>query len=299
MKTTKSIYFALYVIAVILLFFGHEFQSCFPPIWKVTAVVGLIWLFLLVNILLFTYHWQKRVYLVGIKGQRELKEQIGLKRLGVNFKDYRQIIYDNRFNSNKNENQAEFVEQYITRTKIKHVLSVILFSGFYSFIIYYIMHSGFMKIAVPILSFIILIIIIDFSVIRIRYEESIFKSKLYNAEAKELMSPKEIHILNNEIINNVIQIHDYYQIYTSKTIINIYNPFYIQENRQHYKNNFEKLKNVTIGHTISSTDYKTNLHFTITLDSNVQIIIHLEPEFYTTPEAFQITSKINDIIIVE
>lgn len=194
MKTTKIIYSIICIIAVSIVFFGFKIETYFPAIWDAGIVIGLVWFYFCVSILMFTYYFQKRIYLVGIKGQKELKRHIGLKRLGVSFKEYRRYIYHNRFNSKdeKAESEVDFTEEYLKSTKIKHALSVILFSLFYAFILYYIIPQGFTKLAVPILSFIILLFVIDFSIIRVRYEESIFKSKTYNAAAKELMKQSGI-----------------------------------------------------------------------------------------------------------
>jgi hypothetical protein len=95
------------------------------------------------------------------------------------------------------------------------------------------------------------------------------------------------------VITNVELVHDYFQIVSTKFILNIYNPFHVKYNNI-TTNNHEML----LGKIIKTVELTEKKALVLELKDNIFICISLADYDYLGPEAVQITFNTGEIIVI-
>jgi|GEM_PF-5271099 len=173
MKLTQIQYYILFVILVLSVFCASYWND-----W-IKAILIFLFMYecyLLIILLLFSYHWQKRVFMVGLIKQKDLKKQVGLTNLGVSFKEYFLYIYNKRFitSSKRTEQNIYFKERYLIRTKMKEIMVIVVVVFLYILFMLNVIDSFFNRIILLVFGVPILVLLIDFTILRVRYEEGLF-----------------------------------------------------------------------------------------------------------------------------
>jgi len=114
--------------------------------------------------------------MVGLIKQKDLKKQVGLTNLGVSFKEYFLYIYNKRFitSSKRTEQNIYFKERYLIRTKMKEIMVIVVVVFLYILFMLNVIDSFFNRIILLVFGVPILVLLIDFTILRVRYEEGLF-----------------------------------------------------------------------------------------------------------------------------
>lgn len=176
MKKIKTgfIILSAMIIVYVLLRFYFDINICRCIL---TAMI-VLWIYLNVILLTFSYYWQKRIFIAGLKGQKEILKQIGLMKHNIKFTEYIKFVYKNRFStkSHKQSSIKGVKEKYKTRVALKEVLIILLFLVIYILIVLNTIENIILLILLLVAGSISLAFLMDFLIILVRYEEGLFIS---------------------------------------------------------------------------------------------------------------------------
>ncbi|MDH6670713.1 hypothetical protein ACXFAU_16655 [Paenibacillus glucanolyticus] len=99
--------------------------------------------------------------------------------------------------------------------------------------------------------------------------------------------------IEQAVITNVEQVHDYFQIVSTKFTLNIYNSFYVKYNNM-TSNDYEML----VGKVIKTIELTEKEALVLELKDKIYICISLANEDYLGPEAVHIKFNTGEVIII-
>ncbi|WP_375105175.1 hypothetical protein ACDZ28_15980 [Paenibacillus sp. RS8] len=99
--------------------------------------------------------------------------------------------------------------------------------------------------------------------------------------------------MEQAIITNVEQVHDYFQINSTKFILNIYNSFHVKCNNITSNNN-----ELLLGKVIKTAELTEEKALVLELKDNILIHISLAADDYLGPEAVQIKFSTGEVILI-
>jgi len=95
------------------------------------------------------------------------------------------------------------------------------------------------------------------------------------------------------IITKVELVHDYYQVDSTKFILNIYNPFNVKCNKI-ISTNYE----ILLGKMIKTVELTEKEALVLELEDDISIYISLADNDYLGPEAVQFTFNIGEVVVI-